>query len=943
MTLMDRREEPAEAGISPREAEVLDLLGEHLTNAEIGERLFISVRTVESHAASLRRKLGLANRQELVRYAADRRTRRLTSATSLPPSRLPTPLTSFVGRDTEREDLADALTESRLVTVVGPGGVGKTRLAIAVAQEFVAQFGMDVFYLDLVPVSGPPMVLPAILAALGLSQSSGRLLESALQALMADREALLVFDNAEHVVNEVAVLVERVLSSSPRLTALITSRIRLTVPFERVYEIPGLSLADSRHSHLGDAVQLFIERATAAGYPPVTENELKRVGSICDIVAGSPLAIELAAARLPSLGLDGLEAGLSDQMGVLTGGSRADWRHRSLRDTLDWSYRLLASADQAVLRRISAFASGFIVSAAKEVAGFGDVDAGSVADSLANLVDNSLLTTVGASVEHGILYRAHETVRQYGRVQIDASNDHEVFERHLRWCTTLATELNRDDRSDTESWRARLDAVVDDLRTALDWAASRPEQQAEAHRLSATLGRLLFHRGLINESQKRYEQAAELSDDAVAASTSYRRAAAVANCRLEAEEVMRLLQDAAEAAERAGDAVGAAVLWARAAEQINRWPGMFSEPPSQTTAEALLSKAREHIQADRRVEAAVLVASAHTMVTLEPPDPEVIERALQLARSLDDPFLEDSALDALTVHDVLRLDIASAATTSNRRVERLTSLALELDAAVEIRDALHAAVYTNIAAGRFDAARRAAQLVAELPFLREEPHLAKEELMAPDALSGRWDRVLKASEHVRTSWERAGRPSTPGGGIGVAAVAMVHGLRGDLQAREQWLQTLAAFRGVARENLGAGYSDTFDAIVLLHHGDYQQAHTLLAAEPRELRHWTTPLFSQWRAGLLCEAAVLSGASDADELITSAETSTAGNPIAASIVARAAALHMEDHSTLPSIAASFREADYDYQAARTLIFAGGEQRRRGQAIIGDMGAAPMAEP
>lgn len=919
---------------------MLDLLGEHLTNAEVGERLFISVRTVESHAASLRRKLGLANRQELIRYAADRRIRPSTSPMSLPPSRLPTPLTSFVGRDTEHEELTDALTESRLVTVVGPGGVGKTRLAIAVARDFAARFDRDVFYLDLVPVTGPAMVLPAFLAALGLSQSSGRLLESALQALVTDREALLVFDNAEHVVNEVAVLVERVLSSSPRLTALITSRIRLTVPFEQVYEIQGLSLTDSEPGHLGDAVQLFVERATAAGYPPVTGNDLMRIGSICEGLGGSPLAIELAAARLPSLGLDGLEAGLSDHMAVLTGGSRADSRHRSLRDTLDWSYRLLDPADQAVLRRVSVFASGFTVSAAKEVAGFGDVNADRVTDSLANLVDNSLLITLGASVD-GILYRAHETVRQYGRVQIDAANDHEVFEHHLRWCTTLAAELNRDDRSDTGSWRDRLDAVADDLRTGLEWAASQSEQQAEAYRLAATLGRLMFHRGLIYESQKRYEQAAELTDDAVAASTSYRRAAAVANCRLEAEEVMRLLQDAAEAAERAGDPVGAAVLWARAAEQVNRWPGMFSEPPSQATAEFLLSKATKHIQDDQRVKAAVLVASAHTMVTLEPPDTEVIERALHLARSLDDPFLEDSALDALTVHYALRSDIASAATTSSQRVEQLTPLALELDAAVEIRDALHAAVYTNIAAGRLDAARRAAQQVAELPFLREEPHLAREELMAPDALSGRWDRVLRTSEQVEMSWKRAGRPSTPGGGIGVAAVAMVHGLRGDHQAREQWLQILAAFRGVERENLGTGYSDTFDAIVLLHHGDYEEAYGLLSSGPRE-RHWTSPLFSQWLAGLLCEAAVLCDAPDVDELIKSAETSTAGNPIAASIVKRAAALHNANHSNLPAIAAAFSDADYEYQAARTLILTGGEERRRGQANLTDMGAAPMAE-
>ena len=942
MALMESTEERSEAAISPREREVLDLLGEHLTNAEIGDRLYISVRTVESHAASLRRKLGLADRQELVRYAAGRLARPSKSSESPSQSPLPTALTSFVGREAEREELADALTQSRLVTVVGAGGVGKTRLAIAVAREFVARFDRDVFYLDLVPVTDPAMVLPAFLASLGLSQSSGGRLESALQTLVTDREALLVFDNAEHVVNEVAVLVERVLSSSPRLTALITSRIRLTVPFERVYEIPGLSLADSENADMGDAVQLFVERAAAAGHTVVEKDDLIRISAICEALGGSALAIELAAARVATLGLDGLEAGLGDLMGVLRGGPRADSRHRSLQDTLEWSYLLLDSDDQAVMRRITTFASGFSVSAAKGVAGFGEVDPDIVPDSLASLVNNSLLTTLHGSVDRGHVYRAHETVRQYGHTKIHESDDHEVFERHLQWCTTLALALDEDVRSDDDSWRDRFDAVVDDLRAALEWAASTPEQRDRAHRVATTMGSLLFHRGLIEESQRRYEQAAELAADPGTASTSYRHAAGVATCRVEGEDVMRLLEDAAEAAERAGDPISAAVLRARAAEQINRWSGMFSEPPSQAAAEALLSKAREHIQDDIRVEAAVLVATAHTTSTMEPPDPLIIERALQSARSLKDPLLEDSALDAFTVHYILQGDTAAAAAASSQRLERLAPLTLEIDAAVAIKDALHAAVYINVAAGRLDAARHAGLQEAELPFLREEAYLSKEELMAPDALTGRWHEALRTSQSVKTSWERAGKPIAPGGGIGIAAVAMVHGLRGDHQARLQWMQILSEFRGVELENLNAGPSGTFGAIVGLHYGDYEQTFGLLSAHPKE-QHWTTPLFSQWRAGLLCEAAVLSDAPNVEELLTSAETSTAGNPIAALLSTRSAALRMADHSSLPAIAAAFSDADYGYQAARTLIFMGGKQRRKGQAILDDLGAAPMAEP
>jgi len=945
MTAMDDRVDLSEADVSPREAEVLDLLGQHLTHTEIGERLFISVRTVESHAASLRRKLGLADRQELMRFAAVHREDSSTSVSLGPPPNLPTPLTSFVGRDVERKELANALTEARLVTAVGPGGVGKTRLAIAVAEDMADGLDREVFYVDLVPVTDPAMVVPAVLTALGLSENSARFLESALRALVADREALLVVDNAEHVINEVATLVERMLNSSPRLTALITSRIRLTVPFERVYEVPGLSLSQAERSDQGDAVRLFVERATATGHPQVTGSELLRIGSICAALGGSALAIELAAARLPSLGLDGLESGLEDQMGVLIGGSRADMRHRSLRNTLDWSYRLLDPVDQSVLRRVSTFASEFSVPAAREVAGFGDVDAGDVADSLARLVDSSLLTTVGSSVEHGTHYRALETIRQYGRVQIDAADDQETLEHHLQWCLTVATQLNESEPEDTNTRDARFDANADDLRLALEWAASQPGQRAAAHHLAATLGRLLFHRGRIEESQRRYEQAAELSEDAMTASISYRRAAAVATCRLEGEQALRLLRAAAEAAERAGDPVASGALWARAAEQVNRWPGMFVEPPSEATAEALLSRARARTQDDRLVEATVLVATAHAASM--PPNrinPELVERAIDLARMLGDPLLENSALDALSLVKILRFDITAAAATYRQQVERLTSLALEPETAVEIRDAIHGAVYTNIAAGRINDARHAAEHQATLPFLRQDPHLAKEELMAVDALAGRWDRVLSTSKQVRTSWERAGRPGTPGAGIGPAAVAMVHGLRGDEKERNQWLEVLAAYRGVDPEQttLGPGYGEVFDAIVLLHHGHNQRAHALLATEPSAPNHWHVLLFSQWRIALQCEAAVLADATDIDELITSAETSTAGNPIASAIVARARALFTGDHSTLSVTATAFDDAGCGYQMARSLILAGGEDRQRGMTILADMGAVPMAE-
>jgi DNA-binding CsgD family transcriptional regulator len=207
---------PNATGVSAREAEVLAGVAEHLTNAEIAERLVISVRTVESHVSSLLRKLGVGDRRALAGLAA--------AATGVAPSRpwrpaapLPAPLTPFVGRAAERAALAAALAEHRLVTAVGPGGIGKTRLALAVAAELTGRFTDGVWYADLVPVTDGSMVATALAAALGLGEQHGRSAEETVLAWLGDREALLVLDNCEHLVDGVVVLAERVLAACPGL------------------------------------------------------------------------------------------------------------------------------------------------------------------------------------------------------------------------------------------------------------------------------------------------------------------------------------------------------------------------------------------------------------------------------------------------------------------------------------------------------------------------------------------------------------------------------------------------------------------------------------------------------------------------------------------------------------------------------------------------------
>ena len=244
--------------VSPRERDVLALLGQQLTHEEIGRRLYISVRTVESHVSSLRRKLALPDHRSLVRYAA-------VHADAAGPGRLGmrafTPLTSFVGRAEELSALQAALREARVVTAIGPGGVGKTRLVWAAVSASAAEFD-DVHWVDLVPLTEPGRLDEAVAKACDAPTSSRLGPVEALVSAFGTRSVLLVLDNAEHLLDAVAVLVERLALACPQLHVLLTSRARLALPFEHVFRVEGLSSGAG-----GDAVALFVERSTAAGSP----------------------------------------------------------------------------------------------------------------------------------------------------------------------------------------------------------------------------------------------------------------------------------------------------------------------------------------------------------------------------------------------------------------------------------------------------------------------------------------------------------------------------------------------------------------------------------------------------------------------------------------------------------------------------------------------------
>ncbi|WP_386411195.1 ATP-binding protein [Streptomyces polyrhachis] len=912
-----------DGGISPREAEVLALLGSHFSNAEIAARLFLSVRTVESHVSSLLRKLDVPDRRALAQRAVVDRPRQ-------EPLPLPAPLTSFVGRAQERAELAELIAVHRQVSAVGPGGVGKTRLVLAVAAEVADRYADGVWFVDLIPVTDPGLLATALAGALGLGEQPGRDLGESVLAALAERQALLVFDNCEHVVDAVALFLERLLAACPRVRVLATSQARLMVPFERVYQVPPLSLAGE-----SDAVALFVERAQAAGWS-LESPQHDQVAAICARLDGMALAIELAAARFATLGLDGITAAVSHPLRMLTGGSRADKRHRSVRAVLDWSHALLEPVDQELLHRVSVFVAPFTASAAAEVAG---ADAGLVADGLARLAEQSLLG-VSASPT-GTRYRALETIRQYGTERLDQRGElADARARHLRWCLTQAVDL----AVAGPGWRARFDAVADDLRASLRWAADEPEQRADAYRLARHVAELTFTRHLLGESQQRYEQASVLADDPAATAAMLRQAAGVAGCRTRGDDTYRLYRAAAAAARRSGDRAGAAVDLATAATVAYRFSSTFAQTPPEEEAIALVGEARELGSGDRAAEAAVALAEAGVLsdafgAVQGPADnavPQTLaraERAVELAGRTGDPLAQSAALDALTAAHAWAGDTFACAATAGRRITLLSSTdnRLETPGGIhELIDGLGMAAQTSLGVGNLPGALRSGRQLADHPALAEVGHRATSWLLVADALAGNVEELLGAGTRFLDAWRRAGSPAIAALGPAAAAVAMIHDLRGDQDAEREWQAVWDRLGDSAERTYG--YGALFDAMRMLHHGRAEEAMERMAPEPGEVWKWVTWIWLHWYVAIRAEAAVLAGSPLARERLADARTLTAGNPVAGALVERAQSLLDQDHERLLATADVFEAAGCRYQAARTLVLAGGEHAARGAAAL-----------
>ena len=413
---------------------------------------------------------------------------------------LPPQFTSFVGRGGEIEAVRQMVADNRLVTLIGAGGVGKTRLAVQVAGQVDGEFGDGVWYVDLAPITDAAVVPVAVTRALGLPDQAGRSTMDTLTRVIAGRHLLVVLDNCEHLIDACASLAVALLGACPAVTILATSREPIRVAGEHAWPVPSLSLTD-------EAIALFTDRARHVRPDfVVTEDNSDAVTEICRRLDGIPLAIELAAARVRALSIAQILDSLHNRFRLLTGGARtAVRRQQTLRASVDWSHALLTDPERALLRRAAVFMGGFDLDAAQAVCGDSDVERYQTLDQLTLLIDKSLLAAEDGRL--GTRYRMLETVRQYALEKLGESGEADaVRARHRDHYTAMATLLDSPGRIDYQRRVAQAEAEMDNLRAAFAWSCENADIEL-ALRLASALQPLWLMRGRVQEGTAWFDAA----------------------------------------------------------------------------------------------------------------------------------------------------------------------------------------------------------------------------------------------------------------------------------------------------------------------------------------------------------------------------------------------------------------------------------------------------
>src|SRR5215217_4233305 len=557
------------------------------------------------------------------------------------PNNLPHRFTSFVGRERELEQLRQALEETRLLTLTGAGGCGKTRLALQTVADCLEGYPDGVWWVELAPLAEPELLGDALAGALGIRPLPGVTALQAACAHLAARRAVVVLDNCEHLLEAAGQAAEALLQACPHLTVLATSRAPLGLSGETDWRVPSLSLPAETHSSTldpttpSDAVRLFIERARKVRFDVVLTPEIApSVARICRDLDGIPLAIELAAARMRMMSSEQIAAGLSDRFRLLTGGARdALPRAQTLRASVDWSHDLLDDDERTLFRRLGVFAGGWTLDAVEEVCGGNGLDRGAILDLLASLVAKSLVVVD----EHGsqVRYRLLETVRQYALDRLTEADEADaVRDRHRDTHLALAERAAPDlEAARSRYWLDALDAEAANLAAAGVWAVRT--DPARALRLCVALMHWWRARGRFAEGQLVFGSAL----DAAAADASALRARALWSRSFLALEAGKFraagpyAREALDLAEKLGEDATAA----RALSVLTHVSEVYVDPAAACLG---FERARELARAAGDdwafVEATQLLAAAYFFQSDHPRAAALFEATIDLATHVSD-------------------------------------------------------------------------------------------------------------------------------------------------------------------------------------------------------------------------------------------------------------------------------------------------------------------
>ena len=475
----------------------------------VWDGLVVEENTLQVHMSALRKVLGT----ETIVTVSGKGYRLVPDVnridTARPRHNLPQQLTSFVGRESEIDELKQLLGTTRLLTLTGAGGCGKTRLALQLAAGLADDYAEGPWVVELAALTDPGLVAQAVGDVLGIKEPSGKDLTRAMVEQLAGRHLLLLLDNAEHLLQACAQLADALLRGCARLAIVVTSRERLGLDGELTFRVPSLSVPDPGQGRTPqqvlacEAARLFIERARLQKpHFAVTAENATALASICQRLDGIPLAIELAAPRVRSMSMEEVSRRLDQRFELLTEGSRTALpRHRTLRSLIDWSHDLLSKREAAMLRRLSVFAGGWTLEAAEQVCAGEPVAAAEVLDLLTSMVDKNLVVADERAGEtrFGLL----ETVRHYARDRLrESAEGAQVSALHLTHVIAMTEQAEQELKGPKQlAWLQRLDSEHDNVRAALTRACGVEGDLVGGLRLAGAVFPYWMIRGLLSEGR----------------------------------------------------------------------------------------------------------------------------------------------------------------------------------------------------------------------------------------------------------------------------------------------------------------------------------------------------------------------------------------------------------------------------------------------------------